>query len=790
MVKLLTFGPLELQGTAFRREKPLLLLAYLCLRGTQERRALAGQFWPDATDPMNSLSVALGQLRHAAPGLIDATDTQVSSPLECDVNELLSVCHSQDHGQARRIYRGAFASGVRVSDLSDDLAGWLLSTREAGADAYRALLLNQARAALDTDSGGAGAWAALAYGVPGAAPPDPATFRELHGLLVAAGHPDAALLDRHAADLGVPLLVPSVPLAGRQAEVDRIRRLPRGATLWVRGCAGLGKSALLAACAGTLLRGQGGRPHATLLPLPGLPRPAPATENAWLQWLSSWPEPLLIDDWEACDPDSRRILLSLAATHAGPPLVIASRERPPLPLPELTLRPLNTLREGELPFTGGVPALVHAHRHGLSLADAYAGLLAGQSPRARQLLACLGVQTAPDQTPQDPNAPDLNATQTALELGADDMAASLESLNHACLLDGTVPAAPAALRAWLDTQPSLETEVLALLAPHLPPVDALPHYLRAHMLTGASDLPGFQAALCERARALLTQDRQIEAHALLRPHAQSPEARLLLGRALDALGQHRDALKVLDDLPDTPLVQVFRGRAMWRLGDRAGATALANAGLKGDMEARAQAYNLLAALALAAQDHTQAHDCAQRSAALFMLLGDDLMRLKLICTQTIAAQKLGLDVGPMLREMLDAPLEHLPPQMLLNIGWVLEEQGHLGDALGYAERAAASAESLRDLSTAAAAWNNVGVLNHKLGRPAEAAGAYAQAIRVARKGGEVRLLALSLGNLAELQESLPLIEEALSILEGAGHDDLAAYFREQRAAFRGRSGGG
>ncbi|QFP77715.1 tetratricopeptide repeat protein [Deinococcus sp. AJ005] len=779
-MKLLTFGPLELQGTAFRREKPLLLLAYLSLRGTQERRTLARQFWPDAADPMNSLSVALGQLRHVSADLLRVTDTQVATPLECDVSDLLRACRSQDLDQARRIYRGAFAAGIGAGDLSDDLAEWLLATRESGADAYRRLLLGQARAAVDAGTGGAGVWAALAYAVPGAAPPDPETFGELHNLLAAERHPDAALLERQAAELGVALHAPSVSLTGRQAELARIMEVPPGQTLWLLGPAGIGKSALLAASVGTLLRGQGGRPHATLLALPEVPHPGPVTESAWAQVLSARSEPLLIDDWEACDPDSRRVLLALAATHAGPPLVIGSRERPPLPLPELTLRPLSALRAGELPLTGGIPALIHAHRQNLSLADAYAHLLALHPPRARQLLACLGIQETPD----------LKATQAALELGGEDMAAALERLNRACLLDGTRPTAPAALRAWLDTQPSLETEVLTLLAPHLLPADALPHYLRAHMLTGSSDLPGFQAVLADRTRALLAEDRQVEAHALLRPHAQSPETRLLLGRALDALGQHKEALKVLSELPDTPLVQVFRGRAVWRLGDRAGATTLANAGLNGDMEARAQAYNLLAALALAAQDYAQAHDCAQRSAALFMLLDDDLMRLKLVCCQAIAMQKLGRDVGPLLREMQESSLNQLPATVLLDIGWILEAQDQWTDALAYAQQAATNAESRQDLSTAAAAWNNVGVLHHKLGRADQAANAYSQAIHAARQGGEVRLLALSLGNLAELQESLPLIEEALSLLEGAGHDDLAVYFREQREAFRGRSGGG
>ncbi|GAA5437999.1 tetratricopeptide repeat protein [Deinococcus aquaticus] len=779
--ELLTFGALRAAQVPFRREKPLLLLAYLSLRGPQERRAVARLFWPDATDPMNSLSVALGQLRRASStlALVHTTDTQLTTTLTCDVPALLRACADTDLSGAQTLYRGAFAAGLPDADLSDELAGWVTATREHCAATYRDLLLGQARQAAETDALRAGEWAAQAYAVAGAAPPAPPLFRELHVLLRAAGHPDVPLLERDAASLNVTLSAPAPPLPGRQAELQQLTHLSAGETLWVRGPAGIGKSALLRAVpAGTLLRARTGQPYATLLGLPDLPHPPPADGPGWARHLGAQPGPLLIDDWETCDPESRRALLSLSATRSGPPLILASREGPPTLLPQLILRPLPAGNAQEHAETGGLPALRPAGRGGLSLADAYAALLAPHAPRVRQLLACLGVQ----------DTPDLRATQAALEFGGDDMAAALERLRQAYLLEGTRPTAPAALRAWLDTQPSLETEVLTLLAAQLLPTDALGHYLRAHALTGSSDFPGFQAALAGRARALLAADRHVEAHELLRPHARSPGTRLLLARALDAMGHHREALGILGDLPDTPLVQVYRGRAVWRLGDREQATVLANAGLNGDMEARAQAFNLLSSLALAAQEYAQAHDGAQRSAGLFLLLGDDLMRLKMTCVQAVAAQHLGLDVSALLREMLDAPLDHLPPQMLLNIGWVLEERGQLEEALGYARQAAASAERTHDLSVAATAWNNVGVLNHKQGHPEPAAAAYRQAIGIARQSGEVRVLAMALGNLAELQESLPLIDEALNILEGAGHDDLASYFRQQQAAFRGRSG--
>ena len=61
-----TLGTLSVEGVTFRREKVLLLLAYLCLEGPQPRRRLAELFWPDATNPMNSLA------QHLTLGMIAA----------------------------------------------------------------------------------------------------------------------------------------------------------------------------------------------------------------------------------------------------------------------------------------------------------------------------------------------------------------------------------------------------------------------------------------------------------------------------------------------------------------------------------------------------------------------------------------------------------------------------------------------------------------------------------------------------------------------------------------------
>lgn len=785
MVQLLTFGSLHLQGVAFGREKPLLLLAYLCLNGPQPRRTVARRFWPDAANPMNSLSVALGQLRKISPDLFHATETQVGTALPCDALEFQQATLQRDLDTARNLYQGMFLADLSDEEIGEELEEWVMQTREQFADSYRTLLLSEARHQLALNPAQAAEYAALAHRIPGATPPGAEIYRELHALLSAAGHADAAKVLREAAEDGVNLTqsaapaVPLAPLLGRQSELKRLTELQPGEVLWLRGAPGLGKTALLRAAAtrrGELLSGRSGQPYLTLRPLTS----QPLNDQEWTQHLTQQREGLLIDDWEAADPESRRVLLHVARSRAGGPIVIASRERPPAECPELVLRPMTEgLTADVLEQTGGIPALLHAVQSGQPLADAYANLLAPHTPRARQLLTALSLQAQPH----------LSATQTALHLSADDMAETLETLRRAWLLNQHAVTAPAAQRAWLDAQPSLETEVLTLLAPHLNATDALALYLRAHALTGASDFPGFQHALAQHARHLIRQGRDVEAHDLLTPHAQTPETRLLLARTQDALGHYPDALNTLSPLEKTPLVQAYLGRVLFRLGKLDEATQAAQEALKGDLEAKAQAYNLLGALDMAKQEYVQARDNYERAAGLFMLTGDDSSRLRARCIQAVAMHELGLKTDEIVREIQSSPPEHLHPDILLNIGWLVERQGNLDDALAFATSAARRAQQVQHLVAAASAWNNVGVLHHKLKDVKAAAQAYQHAVLLARSTGDVRLLALGLGNLAELQESLPLLEEALGIADDAKLNDLAAYFREQLALFRGRSGG-
>ena len=259
----------------------------------------------------------------------------------------------------------------------------------------------------------------------------------------------------------------------------------------------------------------------------------PTSAADWLAFLSTRTAPLLLDDWEAADAESRRVLLALAHSRAGPPMIVSSRERSALGsgsgLSELSLRPLEAQDLGGDLYTrtGGLPALIEAVRQQRPRLEALSGLLAPLTPRARQLLACLTVQEQIDS----------RITGEALQLGPEALAEAHEQLQRAGWLSGHDLRATDALREWLAAQPSLEAEVLTLLAPQLSPADALPLYLRAQALTGSSELPGFQAALSASALSLLDAEQESEAEALLSVHARTPATWLLHARALDALGR-------------------------------------------------------------------------------------------------------------------------------------------------------------------------------------------------------------------------------------------------------------
>lgn len=199
-----TLGQLQITGVKFHREKPLLLVAYLAIEGKKPRRHLAELFWPEASDPMNSLAVALTKLRKL--GVIYANEQEAGTEVQCDAQNLLQSIQNHDFTDLKNLYQGAFMEGATLTDLGEELEEWVFSTRERIALAVRSAYLDCAEQ--DSSKGNlkeAARWAELAYKPAGAPPAEVQDLMRLHRLLVAGQHPLASKVAEEAADYGVQL---------------------------------------------------------------------------------------------------------------------------------------------------------------------------------------------------------------------------------------------------------------------------------------------------------------------------------------------------------------------------------------------------------------------------------------------------------------------------------------------------------------------------------------------------------------------------------------------------------
>ncbi len=263
-----------MEGTAFTRPKPLLLLAYLAIEGAQERRRAAGLFWPQARDPLGSLTVALSQLRTGAPGAVQADRTHVWTRLPCDASQLLDSLQRASEDALELAARGPFLPGMSPVLLGVELEEWVFRTRE-----FLALRLHRARLRHAEALAARGRWRDAAGHAEAAFPlvelaPEPEDLARLHTLLLAVGSDrakhvrdeafgfDLALAETGAAARGRlrdrarrrapqeprprPLPRPTGVFLGRTAERDlllRLLRQPR-AIVALTGPAGVGKTRL------------------------------------------------------------------------------------------------------------------------------------------------------------------------------------------------------------------------------------------------------------------------------------------------------------------------------------------------------------------------------------------------------------------------------------------------------------------------------------------------------------------------------------------------------------------
>lgn len=190
MPELKALGGLRLDSTPIRppftQPKPLVLLSYLSLEGSQQRKHLAELFWTDG-NRMKSLSMTLTRLRQGVGEVVDVDEKSAGAKLPSDAKELLESLDKSDWQRASELYTGAFLEGVVLEDWSSELEEWVYTTREYLAERVQYALLNLAEdAAKLQDFDKARDHAERAYKLPGLGGTEITNLKRLYPLLSAS----------------------------------------------------------------------------------------------------------------------------------------------------------------------------------------------------------------------------------------------------------------------------------------------------------------------------------------------------------------------------------------------------------------------------------------------------------------------------------------------------------------------------------------------------------------------------------------------------------------------------
>lgn len=782
-MKLRTLGGLSVEGITFRRQKVLLLLAYLCAEGPQPRRRLAELFWPEASNPMNSLAQHLVHLR-SLPGAVQEDGSRVEACAEVcfDVAELRALAQGGQLEQAAALYGGPFLDTLGIP-LGTDLEEWVYETRETLAREVRGLWLNlAAQAAAHGRADAAGELAARALGVRAAPPPDELELPRLHHLLHLAGHPLAEGVERDARALGLTLGVApglsDAPFVGREHELAQLSRLGAGEVGWVSGPGGMGKSALLLALARAggwrVLNARADRPYGTLEPLAA----GPVSAAAPLALLRDPALRLAVDDWEGSDAATQAALALAARQRPGAALVVVSRRHPPFGVDlHLELGPLPRAALAEQPglhdLTDGHPTLVGAALSGEALDGRQGARIRALPTLARDAFLLLALQETPD----------LRATARALGLNAADFALNLSRLTVEGLTreDGVVYAAAVARERIGRIH--VQAHLLHLkLARALPEETAWPHYAVARDLWEDADEDRAARTAARRAATLLERGYPGDAVALLDSFAHRPDLAVPHAQALLGAGRYGEALQRVQALgaagqAEAPATLV-RAAALVRLGRHEEAAVLAGS-VGGSGPDAAGAASVLAHAANIRGAWDEARRYAQIAADLWQLCGNEKQRLNELVLVAKMKVRLGAAPAEAFREVLDgsAGLPSLRGTVLVNYAQVLIDVGQAGVFETVMEEAVAELSRAGDRLGLASAFINLGVRRHLQGRLPEAAACYRRALSELAGTGGIRQMGLALSNLSEIEGDLSAFETTLEMLGRAGQNELVEQIR-------------
>ena len=782
-MQLRTLGKLELEGSDFKQARSLLLLTYLSLEGAKTRRFVADLFWPTASNPMNSVAVAVAKLRRLE--LLDNDDSRIWTQQSCDATELKEALRNGDFS-AIKDYTGIFLETVKLSSLSSELEEWVFSQREQLAGLVRGALLKLAEqeAALGNFAEAA-EQAERACTLAGAAPLEAEDIMRFHTLLLAAEHVYAQTLQREAKDYGLPLVSDAHlaqkqlrrDLLGREQELEFLSNLAVNEWAWLRGGVGIGKTTLLKELASNtgwpLILARSGLPYITL---ERFLEDVEGGEDVVLRRLFNKRQNLILDDWEQVDPESRALLARLKSLKPDIRVVIASREAPPFAVEQvLELKPLQqedlSAHPGAFAATAGVPTLVGAWLRGEPLETALQKRLSVLEKPSQDVYGALTLL----------NEPDYRVVRAALELSAQQLAKALDELTRAGLIDplGTVRSRGAALQ-YLEADSYAEAQLALALARQLPSEAALPMIKKAGAFLTPDDLPKVIESYLSVAKETLRRGLPEQVVELLETAPENEEIMLLRGQALERIGHYKDALAMVEPLADNPNVSALKSSIYWRLSRHDEATEAAQKALKGGMAARAEGLNTLGNVAFRKGDFAKAEDYFSRAAILLQGLGERERWLTVLSNRAHARAEMGEDVEKAYSEVLEAAEDNLlvRSRAFNNMGKVFEKKTRFQEAK---EAYLSSIESAVQVGATEAQfqpWNNLGVIYHKQDSKNLAGEAYTKALNIAREMNNKWAMGVVLSNLAELNLDLSAWREAIEVLKEAGEQTLADEVRK------------
>jgi tetratricopeptide (TPR) repeat protein len=781
-MRLKTFGGVVLEDSKFTRVKPLILLSFLVVEGSKDRRYLSEFFWSGASDGLNSLSRALSQFRKDAPGAIEADEQRVWTTVESDVQDFLNALESKNFARAVDLYNGAFLDGAYLQDWGEELEEWIYGTREDLATRAQEALLelaeeDAARGRFAESSKNA----ERAFELPGAPAPEPENLSRYYALLIAGNSPLAAKVKEEADGYGISLKLKSdeakgklqSTFVGRDKERSKLESLAKGQWAWVSGASGMGKTALLKSLSGTYLEARAGLPYATLEPLLG--SALESGEELMLRKLSKLEGKFIVDPWEWMDEESQKLLRRLRDVKPQANIIIGSRQEAAfrvdteIELSSLTEKDLQRF-EGAWEQTEGLPALVGAFLRGESLEAALETRLAALPEGCEDVYLAMALLENPDPT----------LVRRALGLKANVMARAYETLLNTGLIAANGKAfAYQAAKDYLEAHGLVASQLAIKLARELPDIEAFPLYSRAKLLWEDEDLSAVKNAYSAWANELLRRGFPQRASEVLQDAPKGEEITFLRSRALERAGLFKEALKELENLQETPEVLALKGALYWRLGKPEEARAASERALDGEMEARAEALNTLGLLARSQGKYKESESFARRSVGLWRSLGNQARLTSALNNLAISKALQGEDAESAFRESLEAAGENLTERALvmLNIGMVNERNENTVLAEEAYKDAASLSEQAGSVITATNAWNNLGVLYHKRQNYEEAKFAYQRALSFCQKAGEKLLLGMIMANFAELTGDVEAWREALKILEEAGHKEEADQYR-------------